>query len=104
MSTVEVNRSELQTLDRPPAGWHLLTVAPIGETARCRDWVALMVDVDPADLKNCQVDFPALFWVHPKEYRPGERRASQCWVTIPGKHRGQNAAWDAACDMVEVRH
>jgi hypothetical protein len=48
------------------------------------DWVALMVDVHPDDL-----DRPA---------------RQSCWVRIPGKHRNQNAAWDALEDMIATRH
>jgi hypothetical protein len=33
-----------------------------------------MVDVDPDDLKKCACEFPALFYVNPKEYCPGYRR------------------------------
>ena len=57
-----------------------------------------MVDVDPDDLKNCACNFPALFYVHPKEYRPGSRAAHQCYVRILGKHRN----YDAACDALEA--
>jgi len=35
------------------------------------DWVALMLDVDPDDLKNCICDFPAKLYVPPDENRPG---------------------------------
>src|ERR1019366_6004612 len=74
----------------PPRGWFALDV--MRRKARKGDWSALMVDVDPDDLKNCACDFPALFYVHPKEYRPGVRTARQCWVIIPGKHRKRHAA------------
>jgi hypothetical protein len=63
-----------------------------------------MVDVDPDDLKNCACDFPALFYVNPKDYLPGKRRARQCWVKIPGKHRNRDAAWDALQDVIAARH
>jgi hypothetical protein len=46
-----------ETFDKPPAGWFALDVMKKRE--RKWDWVALMVDVDPADLKNCICDFPA---------------------------------------------
>jgi hypothetical protein len=72
--------------------------------ARKWDWVALMVDVHPDDLKTCTCDFPALFYVHPKDYRPGERRARQCWFRIPGKHKNEDAAWDALQDTMATRH
>ena len=54
-----------------------------------------MIDVDPDDLKNCTCDFPARFYVHPKDYRAGSCIVHQGYVRIPGKHRGRNAACDA---------
>ena len=60
-------------LDRPAPGWFALDV--MREKPRKWDWVALMVDVDPDDLKHCACDFPALFYVHPADYRPGDRVA-----------------------------
>ena len=92
----------IEYLDRPPSGWFALDV--MRKEARKWDWVALMVDVNPDDLKTCTCDFPALFYVHPKDYRPGERRARQCWVLIPGKHRNWDAAWDALQDTMATRH
>jgi hypothetical protein len=38
--------TEIEYLDRPPAGWFVL------EKVRGRNWVALMIDVDPAALKH----------------------------------------------------
>ena len=73
---------KLEQFDRPPAGWFPLDV--MKTDGRKWDWVALMVDVDPDDLKYCTCDFPALFYVHPDEHRPGERGAArQCCVSIP---------------------
>ena len=92
----------IEYLDRPPAGWHALDV--MKEHSRKRDWVALMVDVPPDDLKACACEFPALFYVHPKEYRPGSRKAQQRWLRIPGKHKNKDAAWDALQDILETRH
>jgi len=65
--------TDIQYLDRLPAGWFVLDV--MRQKSRGCDWVALAVDVDPDDLKNHACDFPALFYVHPKEHRPGERKA-----------------------------
>ena len=59
----------IEYIDRPPAGWFALDV--MRKEARKWDWVALMVDVHPDDLKTCTCNFPALFYVHPKDYRPG---------------------------------
>jgi hypothetical protein len=92
----------IEYLDRPPAGWFALDV--MRKQARKWDWVALMVDVHPDDLKTCTCDFPALFYVDPKDYRPGERKVQQRWVRVPGKHRNQDAAWDAVEDMMVTRH
>jgi D-alanyl-D-alanine carboxypeptidase len=50
---------------------------PEREEKNCQDWTALLVDVDPDDLKTCDVDFPALFYVHPNEHRPGFRKRSE---------------------------
>jgi hypothetical protein len=74
------------------------------ENPRGRDWTALMVDVDPDDLKNCTCDFPARFYVHPDHYRPVFRTAHQCWVRIKGKHRNRTAAWNALEGMMATRH
>ena len=90
-----------EELDRPPAGWFPLNV--FKKQTRKWDWVALLVDVDPDELKYCACDFPALFFVSPAEYCPAEgRKARQCYVRVPGKHRNANAAWDAICDMIEA--
>jgi hypothetical protein len=91
----------LKFLDSPPPGcWFALAV--LRKDGRKWDWVALMVDVDPDDLENCE--FPALFYVHPKDYRPEGRIARQCWVLVPGKHRNEDAAWEAIQDLIETRH
>ena len=90
-------------LDRPPADWFVLDVMPSEERSR-RDWTALMADVHLGDLKNCTCDFPALFFVHPKDYRPGVRKVNQGWVRIPGKHRTRDAAWEALEQMMATRH
>jgi hypothetical protein len=87
-----------EDLDRPPQGWFVLDV--MRKTSRKWDWVALMIDVEPEDLKNCICDFPALFTVHPKDYRPGDREAHQGWVRIPGKHRDRDSAYDALLNMM----
>jgi hypothetical protein len=92
----------IEYLDRPPSGWFALDV--MRKEARKWDWVALMVDVNPDDLKTCICDFPALFYVHPKDYRPGDRTAYQRWVRVPGKHRNKDAAWDALENMIATRH
>jgi hypothetical protein len=94
----------VEYLDQPPLGWFVLDVVRRDEHSRGRDWAALMVDVDPDDLKNCEVEFPALFYVHPKDYRPGFQKASQCWVRIVGKHRNRTAAWNALEGMMATRH
>jgi hypothetical protein len=88
-------------LEQPPADWFVLDVMRVA--GRGNDWSALMVDVDPDELKNCACEFPALFYVDPKDYRPGKRTAHQCWVRIAGKHMSQTAAWNALQDMMATR-
>ena len=51
------------------------------------DWVALMVDVDPAQLRSCVCDFPARFYVPPADYLPEGRPLQQCLVSIPESTR-----------------
>jgi hypothetical protein len=92
----------IEYVERPPAGWFALDV--MRTRSRKWDWVALMVDVDPDDLKNCACDFPALFFVHPDHYRPGKRVAHQLWLRIKGKHRSRDAACDALNEMMTTRH
>jgi hypothetical protein len=67
----------------PPPGWFVLDV--IKKEERGRDWVALMVDVHPDDLKNFTC-------------------ARQRWFNIPGKHRNRDDACDALEDMMTTRH
>jgi len=73
----------IEYLDRPPTGWFVLDV--MRKEARKRDWVALMVDVDPDHLD----------W---------SRTARSALVCIPGKHRTIHAAWGALQDMMATRH
>jgi hypothetical protein len=95
---------EIEYLDAPvpPPGWFVLGV--VREEARKWDWTALLIDVDPDELKNCACEFPALFYVHPKDYRPSGRKARQCWFRIPGKHRNQDTAWNALEALMGTRH
>jgi hypothetical protein len=51
------------------------------------DWVALMIEVHPDELKH---------------RAPGATR--EAWVRIPSKHRNKEAAWDALEDMLVTRH
>ena len=69
-------------IDRPPAGWFALDVMRAGSSRRW-DWCALMVDVDPDELKHCLCKI-AFLYVHPDEYRPDRTRVAQeAWVSIP---------------------
>lgn len=68
------------------------------------DWAALVIDVNPDDLQNCECDFPARFYVDPDEYSPGPRKVVQRWVRIAGKHKSRAAAWAALEDMIATRH
>lgn len=95
--------SNIEYLDRPPAGeWFPLDVMPENEhDRRSRSWIALMVDVEPDDLKHCYCK-TAFLYVHPNEYRPIEgRTAREAWVRVPGKHRNKKAAWGAIWDALE---
>jgi hypothetical protein len=65
----------IEYLDRPPDGWFALDV--MRKEGPKWDWAVLMVDIHPDDLRTRTCDFPALFYVHPKDYRPGERKAQQ---------------------------
>jgi hypothetical protein len=94
--------SNIEYIDRPAPRWFPLTV--MRAKGRERDWVALMVDVDPADLKKCRCDFQALFYVDPKSYRPGDRVAQQRWLRIEGKHKSLAAASDALERMMATRN
>jgi hypothetical protein len=92
----------IEYLDRPPAGWFVLDVMRKDE--RKLDWVALVVDVVPDQLKHCLCE-TAFLYVHPNEYRPdGNRTAHEAWVRVPGKHRNRDAAWDALENMIATRH
>jgi hypothetical protein len=94
----------IEHLDRPPVGWFALDVMKAGSNGRKWDWCALMIDVNPDELKHCVFKM-AVFYVDPKEYRPdGSRTAREAWVSIPGKHRNREAAWDALQGMLATRH
>jgi hypothetical protein len=78
----------IEYLDRPPSGWFGLDV--MRWEGRKWDWCALMVDVHPDDLKNCTVDFPALFYVHPKKYCPGTaQHANAGFVSLASIETGK---------------
>jgi hypothetical protein len=68
------------------------------------DWTALMVDVDPEDLKSCTCNFPALFYVDPDEYRPGDRTVHECFVRIAGRHRSRDGARAVIEGMIATQH
>lgn len=92
-----------EIVDTPPIGWFPLDVMNRDDKSK-KDWVALMIDVHPDDLKHCWCD-TAFLYVHPNEYQPKEgRRAQEAWVSIPGKHRSKRAAWEALQDLLATRH
>ncbi len=95
-------RTPVEYLGSLPSGWFVLDV--MREKQRGWNWTALLVDVDPDDLKTYECDFPALFYVHPKDYRPGPRKARQGWFRIPGKFRSRDNACDALDAMMATRH
>jgi hypothetical protein len=74
--------STIEYVERPPPGWFVLDV--MRKKARSRDWVALLVDVDPGD--------------------PGAVPNASCWFAIPGKHRDSDAAWETLETMMATRH
>jgi hypothetical protein len=89
----------LKTYDRLPSDcdWHVLRVCR--KQSRSWDWVAFAIDVHPDELKHCRCE-TAFLYVHPDEYRPQPGRvAREAWVRIPGKHRNQDAAWEALQQM-----
>ena len=88
--------------DVPPVGWFVISVARCG--TRGWDWGALMTDVHPDELKNCTCESPLWLYVHPKEYRPGPRKAHARYVRIPGKYKSRDAAWNALEEMMTTRH
>jgi hypothetical protein len=100
----DVSRKPIEYLDRPPAGeWFPVSLSRM--KARGWDWGALLTDVDPDELKNCACESPLWLYVHPKEYRPQPGRVARArYVRIPGKHRREDAAWEALCDLLETRH
>jgi hypothetical protein len=59
----------IEYLDRPPTGWFALNV--MRRNKRKWDWVALMVDVHPDDLKHCLCR-TAFLYVHRKNTSPME--------------------------------
>jgi hypothetical protein len=79
--------TDLNYLDRPPAGWHVLDVMR-RSSRRKWDWVALMIDVDPDDFLA----------------RRADTSSPECWVRIPGKHRTREAACEALQDLLATRH
>ncbi len=75
---------KIEYLDSPPVGWFVLDIR---REKRNRDWVALMIDVDP-DAFISGAAFPT---------------APLCLVRIPGAHKRRDAAWDALQDMMATR-
>ena len=101
----------MSTQEAEATQWFILDVLRRGDPKRpfrrgrpSNDWVALIISVPPDDLKNYAVDFPALFYVHPDEHRPGQLRAQQRSVPIPGKHKTRDDAWDHAEQLIATRH
>ena len=76
----QVDSENITMLDRPSAGWFALDV--MQKESRKWDWVALMVDVHPDELKHCLCKVAFLF-VHPNGYKPdGSRTAREAWVRV----------------------
>jgi hypothetical protein len=88
----------VEYLARLEPGWFVLDV--MQAKAREKNWLALMIDVDPEELKNCICDVPALFYVRAVDHLPGDRRVRQRWFRIPGRHLSKKMARDALQDMM----
>jgi hypothetical protein len=88
-------------LDRVPSGWFVLDVMRKG--SREWEWVALIVDVHPDELKHCLCKI-AFLYIEPHEYKPTGRTAQEAWVNIPGKHRSRDAAEAALENIIGTRH
>lgn len=76
-----IAKPEIKYLDRLPPGWFALDVLRTGQ--RGWDWAALVIDVDPDNLKNC---------------------SHHGWFRVPGKHRSRDAAWGAFEEIMATRH
>lgn len=93
--------SKIETLDKPPAGWFPLDVMKADESLKW-DWVGLMINVHPDELKHCRCTM-AWLYVHPDDYKPdGNRTAQEAYVRVPGKHRNKDAAWNALHDIINT--
>ncbi len=64
----------IEYLNRPQPGWFALDVMQ-KENSKW-DWVALMVDVHPDELKLCLCKI-AFLYVHPNEYKPDGSRTTR---------------------------
>ncbi|WLA36183.1 hypothetical protein QNJ95_24385 [Bradyrhizobium elkanii] len=92
-----------EKLETPPPGWFALDVMKTGD-GRKWDWVALMVDTHPDELKHCLCHCAKLY-VHPDDYQPvAGRVAREAFVRVPGKHRNADAAWDAIQSIISPGH
>jgi hypothetical protein len=72
----------IKYLERVTAGWFVLDV--MRKEARSRSWVALLLDVEPAD------------------FRAGASGQSR-WLEL-GKHKSRDDAWDHAEAVLATRH
>ncbi len=75
-------------LDGPPPGWFVLSV--MRKDSRKWDWVAVMVDVHPDDLRTCTYS--------------AYRAARHCRVRVPGKHRNHDTACIALENVIATQH
>jgi hypothetical protein len=85
--------SDIQHLDAPPggsSGWFAVDV--MRSKRHSRDWVVLMIDVDPDDMASRSWDDPVWLYVHPKNCRPTAPKGRHCWVRLQGKYRNRDAA------------
>jgi hypothetical protein len=105
---LQINQQTIaaKVLDRKAALTGGLLLRRASASSSCRpgvqpDWAALMVDVDPDELKKCICDFPALFYVHPDDCRPRLRAAHQCWVRIIGQAWEQDGRLSCHRKLIE---
>ena len=99
-----MKKAKPDVLENAPPGWFALDVMKASDSGRKWDWVALMVDTHPDELKHCHCHIAKLY-VHPDDYRPdGHRVAREAFVRVPGKHRNADFAWDALQDIISPGH
>ena len=70
-------------LDEPPAGWFVLEVMRCDGNPRGRDWTALMIDVDPDELKPVPAISRHCSMSTPRIIVPGSARLASVGFVSP---------------------